>query len=199
MKALTRFYIFICVFMLLLPFFLLQVSISLIPYCPLDKLIDFNENISICYLGMIFICGVAALAVTWVVSFLFAHFRKMLQNRPLPSKLGEVMVARGYITRDELQSALQEQRLKFGEILIGEGIITADELEHALEVQQDEPMKIGQVLKKLGYISDPYIKATLSRMNRRLGEVFVEKGYFTEEEIRQILERIQWSQLNRIR
>jgi hypothetical protein len=194
MKFITKVYVFMCAFGLVLPLFYLQISFSFIPHCPLDKLIDLNENLSICFFVMLLTCSIISLLITLIAIFCIKYLPKSLLIRLSVPKLGEVMISRGYITHDDLQAALKEQRLKFGEILIGEGIITSDELQYALDIQGKEKIKIGQVLKKLGYLSNWHIKTTLRKMNRRIGEIFIEKGYFTEGEINHILNRIHWKQ-----
>ncbi len=73
--------------------------------------------------------------------------------------------------------------------MIKEGLITTEQLEHALDYQKVAKKKIGEVLRELGYSTDEKIIWALRKMNRRLGEIFVEKGFYTKSEINRVLAR----------
>ncbi len=60
---------------------------------------------------------------------------------------------------------------RIGDILVAEGKITEDQLEHALMMQKDDPREVGKILVSLGYIE----KADLARaLAHRLRLDFVE-------------------------
>ncbi len=92
-------------------------------------------------------------------------------------------------TKKSLKEALSEQRLRLGGILLKAGVITAQQLEHALNHQKKANMKIGEILRNLRYSTNENVKWALGMQNRRLGEIFVEKGFFTENEINEVLTR----------
>jgi len=57
------------------------------------------------------------------------------RRKTKPSRLGDLLVARGLITREQRRAALQQQKQtdqRLGEILVQEGILTRDELNWAL-------------------------------------------------------------------
>ena len=60
----------------------------------------------------------------------------------MAGRLGDILVARGQITEDELQSALSfqgSQRGMLGETLVARGLITNQQLGDALSAQFDVP------------------------------------------------------------
>ena len=59
-------------------------------------------------------------------------------------KLGEILVENSYISKSQLEQALEQQRENselLGQILISLGYITEDELKEALDLQQSEVAK----------------------------------------------------------
>ena len=82
--------------------------------------------------------------------------------------LGQLLVERKYITRRQLDLVLDrgEKRPRLGEVLIRSGLITAEQLEHALEQQKSVKLPLGQVLIKLGYVSDDAMRQA-GRFSRR--------------------------------
>ena len=57
---------------------------------------------------------------------------------PQPFRLGEILVANQYITRDQLEDALQKQRLshkKIGEVLVEAGYLTKKQVSNSLRIQ----------------------------------------------------------------
>jgi len=56
-----------------------------------------------------------------------------------PLRLGEILVAAEYITREQLDHALLKQRstrMKLGEVLVDEGYVQPDHITHGLKIQQ---------------------------------------------------------------
>ena len=183
-----------CTLALFVLLLFLQIIVEFIPGCPLKKLLDFHKDADVCFFTMFLICAIIAVFTNPITMFYNNYVQKALPIKPSRLRLGEVMISRGYITCSDLEEALEEQKLKFGEILLDEGIISRAQLQHALSIQKSENIKIGQIMKELGYLKNKHIKATLRKMNRRLGEIFVYKGYYTEAEIDQILNRMRWEE-----
>ena len=104
----------------------------------------------------------------------------MVEHKP---KIGKILVSKGYITEKELDAALTEQRAKFGEVLVGSDRITAGQLHIALERQKNESIKIGEMCRKMGYITPEDLDWALDRMKRRLGEILIEIGILKDNEL----------------
>ncbi|MDY6851014.1 MAG: chemotaxis protein CheA, partial [Thermodesulfobacteriota bacterium] len=97
-------------------------------------------------------------------------------------RLGEILVAQGLLTEDELEDALEareEGRLRrLGDILVERGVINADELEDALWLQLENPdKKLGRILAESGKAEPKAIAEALSEQDalggRKLGEVLI--------------------------
>ena len=102
-------------------------------------------------------------------------------------KLGNALVSKGYITEEELDKALAEQRVRLGEVLLRSDRITAEQLHIALNHQQKESIKIGEICKKMGYITSEDLNWALNRMKRRLGEILIEIGVLKDYELQNAL------------
>ncbi len=107
--------------------------------------------------------------------------------KPYQPKLGKLLVADGYITEADLNEALSQQRLRLGELLIQAGHLTARQLDRALAYQGSFCRRLGEILKTLGYTGAEEIDWALGRKNMKLGEILVEKGVLTDEELNRAL------------
>ncbi|MFC1812707.1 hypothetical protein ACFL03_08445 [Thermodesulfobacteriota bacterium] len=108
----------------------------------------------------------------------------MVEHKP---KIGKILVSKGYITEEELYRALSEQRVRFGEVLVRSDRITAEQLHIALGRQEKESIKIGEICKKMGYITPEDLNWALDRMKRRLGEILIEIGVLKDNELQHAL------------
>ena len=102
-------------------------------------------------------------------------------------KLGELLVSKGYVTESDVDRALSEQRLRIGEVLIRSDRITAEQLHAALDHQKKEAIKIGAILKDMGYIKSEDLDWALERMKRRLGEILIELGVLKDQDLQRAL------------
>lgn len=95
------------------------------------------------------------------------------EQKQLNQKLGDVLVAKGYITQKDLDYALalQQQRnpegpalarKKLGDLLLESGRITTAQLEAALEEQALSSKKIGEVLIEMGFVSPHELETHLT-------------------------------------
>ena len=66
--------------------------------------------------------------------------------------------------------------------------ITAEQLHTALNHQKKEAIKIGEILKNMGYIKPEDLHWALDRMKRRLGEILIEIGVLKNDELQQALD-----------
>jgi adenylate cyclase len=115
-------------------------------------------------------------------------------------RFGDVLVSLGFVTRSQVQEALALQHLtghRVGEALLSLGYITRAQLQRALShalsagnrVALDRP-PLGEILVGLKYLEEPVLNATLERQRedgRRLGEVLVEEGLVTHQQIYEAL------------
>lgn len=113
------------------------------------------------------------------------------QDEPIPLKLGQLLVATGIITYDELEEAIRQQKeinLPVGEILKRSSLITQLELEKFLLTQKnirlpmDSPYRFGQRLLGMGLVPEDMIHiALLERraVNLPLGEILVQKNWLS--------------------
>ena len=108
-------------------------------------------------------------------------------GRQYKPNLGQILVSKGYITEEELDKALAEQRVRLGEVLVRSDRITAEELHIALDYQKTESIKIGEICKKLDYIKSEDLIWALKRMKRRLGEILIEIGVLKDNELQHAL------------
>ena len=79
-------------------------------------------------------------------------------------QLGQILVREKYLTADQLARVLDEhgKRSKLGDVLVRSGAITKEQLKHALRQQKTHKMPLGQLLIKLGYLSDEVMRQALS-------------------------------------
>lgn len=62
--------------------------------------------------------------------------------------------------------------MKIGDMLIAEGLITLDQLDEALDLQQEDPdKKIGEILLELGYVAIKDFERILHLQLETLDEV----------------------------
>jgi type IV pilus assembly protein PilB len=83
---------------------------------------------------------------------------------------------------------VERRRKKLGEILIAQGMITNEQLLLALQEHKRSGISLGTVLVRMGYISDDDLSSVLGeqihlRSKKRIGEVLVEQGLITNEQL----------------
>lgn len=78
--------------------------------------------------------------------------------------IGELLVARKFLSRPELQQVLKKykKRLYLGELLVNLGHLTQEEVEAALEIQRIEKKKLGTILIEHGYLTESNLISILS-------------------------------------
>jgi type II secretory ATPase GspE/PulE/Tfp pilus assembly ATPase PilB-like protein len=78
--------------------------------------------------------------------------------------LGQILVAQGCLTRQQLDSVLDTfgKRPQLGEVLVRHGAITHQQLAHALETQRKTRGTLGQILIKLRYVDDATMRQALA-------------------------------------
>jgi type IV pilus assembly protein PilB len=88
---------------------------------------------------------------------------------------------------------MQRRRKKLGEILIAQGMITNEQLVEALQVHKRTGVSLGTVLVNLGYISDEDLTGVLGAQiqfdqRKRIGELLIDQGLINEEKLAQGIE-----------
>jgi len=116
-------------------------------------------------------------------------------------KLGQLLVASGLLTLEELDACLEIQRnthhthIPIGQLLVGAGYLTPEQLDYYLRVQQltrlpsDHPRHWGQRLVELGLVSEDQLKVALIEQKTTgctLRQALINRGWLTAE----LLDRI---------
>jgi len=94
------------------------------------------------------------------------------------------------------------RKLKIGEVLVKEGYLNGKQLQEALAAQMKEYAPLGEICIRLKFISKIELQQILKKYKKRiyLGELLVNLGLLTEEEINQALEvqKIEGKKLGKI-
>ncbi len=101
------------------------------------------------------------------------------QSRPAYVPLGRILVERRLVTKGQLDLLLHNagKRPRLGELLVSNGAITAAQLAHALERQRALALPLGQVLLKLGYVTEQAMRQALAlQMNMRVIARMLDRG-----------------------
>jgi hypothetical protein len=129
---------------------------------------------------MLLFVGISA-TVALSVDLLHRRLSRLKYFRP---KLGDVLVENGHITRDQLEKALEIQRLRIGEILFYTGHITEAQLDEALRFQKRHTdTRLGDILRERGFATSDEITWAAGRVRRKLGQVLLESGLIAEPEL----------------
>lgn len=131
------------------------------------------------------------------------------------NKLGDYLVEHGFISRDQLESALtfqrnhtdyQGRRQRLGDILVHHGVLTPQVLARALVVQQQQkltrldgqrPEHLGEYLVFEGLLTSEQLATVLEQQAQlrqqgkaaMLGELLISSGYVSPEALEQMLEQ----------
>jgi serine/threonine protein kinase len=100
-----------------------------------------------------------------------AALRQQAQWTDVP--LGQILMERGWISREQLLSLLQRYNRKYrlGDLLVETNNITEEQLAIALKEQQKSGLRLGELLVQLEYVSDRGMRQALCK---QLGIEFVE-------------------------
>ena len=117
----------------------------------------------------------------------------MVQRRK--KKLGEILVAQGHVTEDQLTQALTEHRrtgISIGTVLVKMGFISDEDLTSVLgeQIQLNQRKRIGEVLFEQGLITEEQLAQGLEEQKRtheQLGKALVRLRFITEEKLVDIL------------
>jgi hypothetical protein len=134
---------------------------------------------------------------------------------------GKIAIAQGYCTQDQLDGILKLQLQmqsphrpapRLGELLVEKGVLSAEQLETVLNIQRQnqdasgplarrrkEEVLFGRLAVREGLATDAQVEECLKIREgrgevRTLGEIMVDKGFLTPEQVKSLLSR----QLKRI-
>jgi hypothetical protein len=174
----TRIFIFSAVFYALL---LSYVSAALVsPSNPYAQLAAVFHSFWANFLLLMLVLVAATVCLYFAACFCC---RKMLRTPWGKPKLGRLLVGNGFVSKEELEEALEEQKLRIGEILVLSGRLSMEQLNESLERQKQVSRKLGEVLIELGFSTQKDVDWALHMMERRLGEILREKGLLRDEDI----------------
>ncbi|KAF5076713.1 Glycosyltransferase like family 2 [anaerobic digester metagenome] len=101
--------------------------------------------------------------------------------------IGDVLVQYGYVTSSDLSNFIFENKFtKLGELLLEKKLITREQLEMAIEYQKQYGGRFGNICISMGFLTneqiDEVLKKNVSRKGR-IGEVLVEKGIISQDQM----------------
>jgi pyruvate kinase len=109
--------------------------------------------------------------------------------------IGELLISKGIVSRNQVTSALyiqgEKPHLRIGEVLLSMGLITIEELDRVLREHLSQQF-IGSLLLSHGFMSQEQLAeamATQEKTNQRLGEIAINLGYVTQYQLTAILEK----------
>lgn len=96
-------------------------------------------------------------------------------------KVGEILVEKGVVTREQIEDAISLKDKRIGEILVKIGATTREQIEKAASLKEK---RIGEILVEMGVINQKQLEETI-KTQIRIGEVLIETGIATEQQIKE--------------
>jgi hypothetical protein len=160
-------------------FFAFFIAYLLLPiFFPTSDLIGFYDFFKYPIILIFLIISLClALILTLLADILYSEARRW---KP---KIGEALIAEGFITQEDLKAALLEQSRRMGEILVEAGRITPEQRDQALKRQKNTNETIGVVLIQLGYARQEDIDWALKQIKRKLGEILKDKNAISDYDL----------------
>ena len=124
--------------------------------------------------------------------------RSALEDHRIGPHLGELLVDRQIVSKEEVQEGLNEQENKrqqpLGEYLRSKAIITTNELEASLRNQKTTPnLRLGEILIHENIITEEQLMEALQAQQddrgKQIGQILIEQGLVSESDIQQGLSR----------
>jgi len=178
----TRIFIFSAVFYALLLSYVCAALVS--PSNPYAQLAAVFQGFWANFLLLVLFLVAATVCLYSATCFCCKRMLRTPWGKP---KLGKLLVREGFVSKEELEEALEEQKLRIGEILVLSGRLTLQQLDESLERQKQVSRKLGEVLIELGFSTQKDVDWALHMMERRLGEILRERGLLKEEDIEWLL------------
>jgi cellulose synthase/poly-beta-1,6-N-acetylglucosamine synthase-like glycosyltransferase len=106
--------------------------------------------------------------------------------------IGDILVQYGFINSRELSEFILENKFsKLGEILLEKKQLTKEQLELAINYQKKYGGRIGNICVKMGFVTSEQIDEILKNNNTRstkIGEILVEKGIVTQVQMNEAID-----------
>ena len=110
-------------------------------------------------------------------------------------KLGEILITQGLITDEQLLIALQEHKrtgVSLGTVLVKMQFITEDDLTSVLgqQIQLDQKKRIGDILLEQGLITEEQLRTGLNEQKKsglQLGKCLTSLGFLSESKLLDVL------------
>ncbi len=77
----------------------------------------------------------------------------LTQQTGTKKKLGEILIDHGLASQEEVEQALINQKIHIGDILLNRQLITPEQLKYALTQQVIQQRKLGEILIEMGLLS----------------------------------------------
>ena len=134
---------------------------------------------------IIFIFLITSLCLSLILTLLADMLYS--EGRRRNPRIGEALIAGGFITQEDLKAAILEQSHRMGEILVEAGRITPEQRDQALKSQKNTNETIGVVLIQLGYARQEDVDWALKKIKRKLGEILKDKNAISDYDLTCIL------------
>lgn len=113
-----------------------------------------------------------------------------------PTRLGELLIELGYLTREQLDAVLERQAMQppserepIGRLAVTMGFLTTERLEIVLD-RWGKRLRLGELLQNRGRVSAQQVDKALAAQQQRggrLGEILLEMGAIDEETLAETL------------
>lgn len=125
-----------------------------------------------------------------------------IPNSPIRKPLGEILVEKNFITREQLQKTLDYQaelnskgiHRTLGEILLEFNYVTREQINLAVKAQPPvNPNSIEEIAKKMGFLNEAELSGILRQLHAvgnnsiSIGDLLLQHGFINKEQLEQIL------------
>jgi hypothetical protein len=166
---------------------LLLIYLAIASFSPGSSIARLGASFDDLWMNFIFLSFILLLAALTLHVLTCLSLKKLLSTKWFKPKLGNVVIREGYLTKEQLDEALDEQKLRIGEILVQSGRLSNEQLNQTLERQKKVYAPLGQILRDLGYATSEDVDWALSKMGRKLGQILREKRILTTEDLAWLL------------
>ena len=107
---------------------------------------------------------------------------------------GNYLLANGYVTRDQLFSAMRQeadQHMKLGTLAIHAGYMNAAQVDDVVIHQTHQDNRFGELAIQLGYLTEAQVEELLKQQTPAflsLGQVLLDEGVLTNTDFEQIIQ-----------
>lgn len=115
---------------------------------------------------------------------------------PTYAKIGQILVRKALITQAQLEQALEQQansNVPLGQYFVEHGLLSSEDLERAV---QNQRMRVGEILTRRELITADQLRYALQIQhqtpNKRLGEILIEQGMISLEQLEAAIQEQHW-------